>query len=58
MLNYTKINFIKTICGNPTLLFKMEIRHVYTEANVCVKYKTKNKLASHFCVTFFVASHF
>ena len=31
------INFIKAIWGNPTLPFKMEIRLVYTEANVCVK---------------------
>ena len=36
-LKYTKINFIKVICGNPTLPFKMEIRLVYTEAEVYVK---------------------
>ena len=34
---YTKIDVIKSICGNPTVPFKMEIRLVYTEANVCVK---------------------
>ena len=34
-LKYTEINFIKAICGNPTLPFKMEIRLAYTEDNVC-----------------------
>ena len=34
---YTKIDVIKSICGNPTVPFKMEISLVYTEANVCVK---------------------
>ena len=32
---YTDINFIKAICGNPTPPFKMEIRLVYNEGNVC-----------------------
>ena len=32
---YTDINFIKVICDNPTPPFKMEIRLVYTEGNVC-----------------------
>ena len=31
------INSIKAIFGNPSLSFKMNIRLVYTEANVCVK---------------------
>ena len=34
---YAKINFIKAICGNHTLPFKMKIGLAYTEANVCVK---------------------
>ena len=35
ILKYTDINLIKAICGNPTHPFKMEIRVVYTEGNVC-----------------------
>ena len=31
------MNFIKSIYGNPTLPFKIEIRIVYTVVNVCVK---------------------
>ena len=46
--NYTQINFINAIFGNPTLPFKMEIRLVYNETNVCVKIQKvmtrKNKL--------------
>ena len=39
-LKYIETIFIKAICGNPILLFEMEIRLVYTEGNV---YKdTKN----------------
>ena len=34
---YTKIDVIQSICGNPTLPFKKEIRLVYTEANACVE---------------------
>ena len=34
-LKYTDINFIKAIFGNPTPPFKIEIRLVYPEGNVC-----------------------
>ena len=34
-MKYIEINFIKTICRNPTLPFEMESRLVYTEGNVC-----------------------
>ena len=32
---YNDINVIKAICGSPTLPFKMAIRLVYAEGNVC-----------------------
>ena len=34
-LKYSDINFTKTICGNSTPPFKMEIALVYSEGNVC-----------------------
>ena len=34
-LKYTDINFIKAILGNSTLPFKIEIKLVYTEGDVC-----------------------
>ena len=40
-LKYTEINFIKAICGNPTVPFKMEIRLVYIAGNVCKDTKKK-----------------
>ena len=33
---YTKIDVIQSICGNPTLPFKKEIRLVYN-VNACVE---------------------
>ena len=33
-LKYTDINFVKALCGNPTLPLKIEIRLVYTTGNV------------------------
>ena len=43
-LKYTKMDFIKAIWRNPTLPFKMEIRLVYAEANVCVKIQKNHEL--------------
>ena len=34
-LKYSEISFIKAVYENPTLLFKIEIRLVYIEGNVC-----------------------
>ena len=34
-LKCTEINFIKAICGNTSLPFKMESKLVYTEGAVC-----------------------
>ena len=34
-LKYTDISFVETIFGNPTPPFKIEIRLVYLEGNVC-----------------------
>ena len=42
-LSYNHINFIKAICENPTPFFKMEIRVVYIEGNVC-KYTEHHEL--------------
>ena len=30
-----EVNFIKAICGNSTIPFKIKIKTVYTEADVC-----------------------
>ena len=34
-MKYTDINLSKAICKNPTPRFKMKIRLIYTEGNVC-----------------------
>ena len=34
-MKFTAINLSKAICKNPTPRFKMKIRLVYTEGNVC-----------------------
>ena len=31
----TEVNFIKAICGNSTIPFKIKIKLVYTEGDVC-----------------------
>ena len=34
-MNYADINFIKAICENTTPFFKMEVRLIDTEKNMC-----------------------
>ena len=52
---YTHINLIKVICGNTTLPFKIEIRVVYSEGNMCKD--TKNhELQKINCSIFQLAS--